>query len=157
MDDVYNLSRTAEAIRQMNVDIIGLQEVDNNTDRHPHDNQAQVLANLTGLTYHLFAKFRDFESGGYGVAILSRFPIESSSTFHFSKPSLLGECFQLSSPFTWTLNLCLFVGAGEPKTCAVPFEGDYCQGAVVVKVNTGSQKIWFGTTHLGWPPQLRNA
>ncbi len=39
MDDVYNLSRTAEAIRLLNVDIVGLQEVDNNTDRHPHDNQ----------------------------------------------------------------------------------------------------------------------
>jgi hypothetical protein len=33
--------------------------------------------------------------------------------------------------------------------CEVPFEGDYCQGAIAIKVDTGSQKIWFGTTHLG--------
>jgi endonuclease/exonuclease/phosphatase family metal-dependent hydrolase len=39
MDNVYNLSRTAEAIQHLKVDIVGLQEVDNNTDRHPHDNQ----------------------------------------------------------------------------------------------------------------------
>jgi len=91
MDDVYNLSRTAEAIRLLNVDIVGLQEVDNNTDRHPHDNQAQVLANLTGLTHHVFAKFRDFENGGYGVAIISRFPIEAAVTLHYSKPSMFGQ------------------------------------------------------------------
>jgi hypothetical protein len=50
-----------------------------------------VLANLTGLTHHVFAKFRDFENGGYGVAILSRFPIEASVTFHYSKPSMFGR------------------------------------------------------------------
>lgn len=131
MDDVYNLSRTAEAIRLMNVDIVGLQEVDNNTDRHPHDNQAQVLANLTGLTHHVFAKFRDFENGGYGVAIISRFPIETAVTLHYSKPSMFGAV------------------TPKAKVCEVPFEGDYCQGAIAIKVDTGSQKIWFGTTTLG--------
>lgn len=50
-----------------------------------------MLANLTGLTHHVFAKFRDFENGGYGVAIISRFPIEAAVTLHYSKPSMFGK------------------------------------------------------------------
>lgn len=96
--------------------------------------QAQKLANMTGLRYYAFGKFRDFENGGYGVAILSRFPIESSIVFRYTKPHT--RISNVDSQL-------------QTAICAIPEEGDYCQGALSVLVNIGREKLWFATTHLG--------
>lgn len=180
MDDVYNLSRTAEAIRMMNVDLIGLQEVDQYTDRHPLDDQVgwatihyqgetsshlimifrglltqpKKLAMLTGLTHYVFGKFRDFENGSYGVAILSRYPIERSQVFHFQKPSgnspsHVRQLLHADHHHHHAEKESLQFQDRRRAECAVPKEGDYCQGAVAIQINTGEQRIWFATTHLG--------
>jgi len=59
-DGVYNLVRTAGAISAMKPDLIGLQEVDNNTQRHFPDDQPNILANLTGMAPY-YASFRPFQ------------------------------------------------------------------------------------------------
>jgi endonuclease/exonuclease/phosphatase family metal-dependent hydrolase len=55
------LSGTAEAISSLNVDIIGLQEVDNLTERHKGDDQMKILSKMTNLPFYKFGKMRDFQ------------------------------------------------------------------------------------------------
>ncbi len=71
-----DLKKTAEAIKAIDADIIGIQEVDRLTNRSGKVDQAQVLANLTGYNL-VFGKTIDFDGGEYGIAILSKHKIES--------------------------------------------------------------------------------
>src|SRR4030095_9008951 len=77
-DDVVKLERTAETIRRLSPDIGGLPEVDDRTKRRGGGAQADELGRMLGL-HAAFGKFMDYQGGGYGLAILSRFPILSSS------------------------------------------------------------------------------
>ncbi len=78
LDRKYDIARTAQAINAINPDLVGLQELDNMTQRHPGDNQLAKLSELTGLKYFVYGKVLDFQGGGYGIGILSRFPILES-------------------------------------------------------------------------------
>eukprot|EP00698_Gefionella_okellyi_P025500 TRINITY_DN9366_c0_g1_i1.p1 TRINITY_DN9366_c0_g1~~TRINITY_DN9366_c0_g1_i1.p1 ORF type:complete len:282 (-),score=56.57 TRINITY_DN9366_c0_g1_i1:76-795(-) len=132
MDDVYNLHRTAQAIVQQAPDIVGLQEVDNCTSRHPGDDQPALLSSLTGMPFYRYGKMRDFEGGGYGIAILSKHPILDTRVLRYNKPGT-------NTP---------------PEDCGTPADKDFCQGALAVLVNvttttSGPLQLWFVTTHLG--------
>jgi len=123
--------------------------------QHEHV-QPKVLANLTGMPYYAFGKFRDFENGAYGVAVLSRYPIEHSQIFHYTKPSsFIREGDAIPDEYTTPLEEMPFVKtmdtAGQKMNlvCEIAEEGDFCQGAVAILVRSGSVKIWFVTTHLG--------
>jgi len=130
MDNVYDLTRTAKQIVALNPDLIALQEVDNNTQRHPGDDQTALLSVMTNLQYYVFAKQRNFQGGGFGVAILSRFPIEGQLNYYYHKPGQSNRT--------------------DPSQCFDTVEGDFCQGIVAIQVAvSGTQKLWFATTHLG--------
>lgn len=81
-DNVFDLARTAEAIRALNADVVGLQEVDVHWgDRSDFVDEAQELAERLGMQA-FFAPIYDFDpltAGAprrqYGVAVLSRYPI----------------------------------------------------------------------------------
>lgn len=75
IDGVVDLQRIAEVIMQAGADLVALQEVDERTRRTGGIDQAGELARLTGM-YHAFAPFMDFQGGRYGLAVLSRFPME---------------------------------------------------------------------------------
>ncbi|SFH24993.1 endonuclease/exonuclease/phosphatase family protein [Pedobacter insulae] len=75
---IIDLDAVAAVINKENPDIVGLQEVDKLTKRCGNVDQAKVLAEKTGLHYQFF-KAIDHDGGEYGVAILSRYPIISSS------------------------------------------------------------------------------
>jgi endonuclease/exonuclease/phosphatase family metal-dependent hydrolase len=63
-------------IKQQGADIVALQEVDVYTARSGASlNEATELARLTGMTAY-FAKAINYGGGEYGVAILSRYPME---------------------------------------------------------------------------------
>lgn len=80
-DGVVDLESIANAIKSANPDLVALQEVDRFTDRSGSDlDQAKKLGELTGMNYY-FAKALDRSNGEYGVAVLSRFPIEKTATF----------------------------------------------------------------------------
>ncbi|BFH61243.1 endonuclease/exonuclease/phosphatase family protein [Paenibacillus azoreducens] len=79
MDHVVNLQRIADVIRSTNPDLVALQEVDRYLIRSGMANQAAVLGRLTGM-HHEFAKALALEGGEYGIAILSRLPMESVHT-----------------------------------------------------------------------------
>lgn len=156
IDNVYNISRTAATIKSYKPMLVGLQEVDNNTARHPGDDQPAILAAKTGLAYR-YAKFRNFEGGGYGIAILSALPIEDTIILYYNKPG-----YSINTP---------------PSQCSNPQPRDYCQGALAIRVsmdipnefpipvsgnNNNKQKngvsntkvpLWFATTHLEVDPR----
>jgi len=78
---VTNLERVAQIIKNEKADIVLLQEVDSATRRSGGVDQVARLRALTG--YHgVFGRAIDYDGGGYGIAILSRWPIVSDTLFH---------------------------------------------------------------------------
>jgi endonuclease/exonuclease/phosphatase family metal-dependent hydrolase len=73
-DNVLNLERTAEVLRRLAPDIVGLQEVDDGAKRTNGVRQAARMGELLGM-HHAFGKFMDFQGGGYGLAVLSKYPV----------------------------------------------------------------------------------
>ncbi|MCY1719359.1 endonuclease/exonuclease/phosphatase family protein [Prolixibacteraceae bacterium Z1-6] len=79
-DGKLNITRTAKAITDSGADIVLLQEVDNKTGRSDGKDQAYELGKQTGMA-NVFGKAIDFSGGGYGVAVLSKYPIlETNNT-----------------------------------------------------------------------------
>ena len=74
---VHNLERVAGIIREARADIVLLQEVDRRTQRSAGEDQLEALGRLTGM-FTAFGKSLDYQGGDYGIAILSRFPIDSA-------------------------------------------------------------------------------
>lgn len=70
-DGEYDYDRIAGIINRLKPDIAALQEIDVKTNRASGIDQAAILAELTGLNY-TFGRAIDFDSGQYGLAILSR-------------------------------------------------------------------------------------
>jgi len=77
-DGKFDYNRIAKIINDLRPDVVALQEVDRKTNRSLGVDQAAVLAELTGL-HHAFGRAIDFDSGQYGLAILSRLPISDVS------------------------------------------------------------------------------
>lgn len=75
---LIDLDAVAAVINVEKPDLVGLQEVDQFTRRSGNIDQAKLLAQKTGLHYQFF-KAIDYDGGAYGIAILSKFPILSSS------------------------------------------------------------------------------
>src|SRR5690606_10004922 len=64
-----------QIIKDENPDLVALQEVDKGVERSGRIDQTAELSVRTGLTGY-FAKARDFQGGDYGVAILSKLPVD---------------------------------------------------------------------------------
>ena len=71
------LDDTAKVLESLKADIIALQEVDDQTLRSEKVNQAEFLGKSLGM-HHVFGKAMNLEGGGYGQAILSKYPILKS-------------------------------------------------------------------------------
>ncbi len=88
---VIDLEAIAQVITKEQPDLVALQEVDVRTGRSGPYHQAEVLSKKTGL-YAYFAKAIDYDGGAYGLAILSRFPIQQPHTYPLpSHPGTGGE------------------------------------------------------------------
>lgn len=140
-DHVYNLTRQANAINQLGngLAMVSLQEVDNMTKRHAGDDQLLILSNKTSMPYYRFAKFRPFQGGSYGIAIMSRLEIIDTRVLHFEKPASSSSDKQKGS---WD------------EKCAVYAPDDFCQGALALLIKVpetpaGARLLWYVTTHLG--------
>ena len=70
MDKALDIERTANVIKGVNPDFVGLQEVDSVAKRSDFVFQAKELGRLTGMHYY-FAPAKEHKSGGlYGIAAL---------------------------------------------------------------------------------------
>ncbi|HEX7089996.1 MAG TPA: endonuclease/exonuclease/phosphatase family protein [Longimicrobiales bacterium] len=70
-----NLDRVAAVLDTLGADIVLLQEVDRRTRRSAGVDQIGELERLTGMR-GAFGKSLDYQGGEYGIAALSRWPIE---------------------------------------------------------------------------------
>jgi endonuclease/exonuclease/phosphatase family metal-dependent hydrolase len=77
VDEAVNLERTAERIRALAPDVVGLQEVDQKVGRSGGVDEPEELGRRLGM-HAAFGRFLDLQGGRYGMAILSRRPIRRS-------------------------------------------------------------------------------
>lgn len=75
-----NMAKLAEDIRALDLDIVGLQEVDMCTSRVKGADTLKELADALGYPYYQFTRAIDYGGGEYGTAILSRYPIIAYET-----------------------------------------------------------------------------
>ena len=80
-----DLKKTAETIKKINPDIIGIQEVDKLTGRSGKIDQGKILAELTGYNI-VYGKAIDHDGGEYGIAVLTKHQIKESH--QISLPSI---------------------------------------------------------------------
>lgn len=78
MDGQIDLHRIADVISLSDADIIGLQEVDKLKPRSDNEDQVRVLAEILGMHYAFGENLPAPGGGGYGNAVLSRYPILST-------------------------------------------------------------------------------
>ena len=84
-----DFTKIVAAIKASGADIVGLQEVDYKTNRAGGVDQAAKIAQLAGYSHYKFFKAFDFNGGGFGVAVLSKYPIANSDQINL--PSGTGE------------------------------------------------------------------
>jgi len=69
-----NLDAIARIIKSLEPDLVALQEVDNKTARAKGLDLTAELSRRTGM-HGVFGKAMDYDGGGYGEAVLSRYPV----------------------------------------------------------------------------------
>jgi endonuclease/exonuclease/phosphatase family metal-dependent hydrolase len=82
LDGRIDLPRVAELIKRERADIVALQEVDKGVQRTARRDLPAELARLTGMTC-VFSNNFHYQGGEYGNAVLTRFPIKSSTNTHY--------------------------------------------------------------------------
>jgi endonuclease/exonuclease/phosphatase family metal-dependent hydrolase len=80
-DNRTDLSRASGVLKELAPDIIALQEVDFLTQRSGRVNQAAQLGNQLGM-HAAFGQFMPYDSGYYGIGVLSRYPIVDTRSIH---------------------------------------------------------------------------
>jgi endonuclease/exonuclease/phosphatase family metal-dependent hydrolase len=101
----YNVGPFADFIRQYDPDFVTLQEVDFKTERNGKKDFTTELAAELGY-FSAFGKAIDYQQGEYGVAILSKYPIEK-----ISNNKLTGNPAEMKEPRT-----VLYVDVIEPQS-----------------------------------------
>lgn len=89
--DVIDLNTIAQTIEKSEADLVALQELDSATSRSGKTFQLKVLADMLGMHYY-YGKAIPYQGGGYGVGILSKYPISEMKTIALpSVPDFDGE------------------------------------------------------------------
>lgn len=78
----------ADVIRQCKADIIGLQEIRDESDDNEYDAQAKIIAEKLGFHYYFAEAIRFGGKNPYGNAIISRYPITSAETILIPDPEV---------------------------------------------------------------------
>lgn len=136
VDGEYDLDRLADTIRDMDADVIGLQEVDVHWgDRSENENTIKLLAEKLGMDYY-FAPIYDLDPDEgskkrkqYGVAVLSEYPIEQTAN---------REITRLSTQ--------------DPDP-----EPELAPGFLEAQIDVDGADVWFYVTHLDYrgDPSIR--
>lgn len=83
MDRRVRPDRIVEVLKEIDADIIAMQEVWSIADRKPEDDQATFIARGLNFEYR-FGENRQLSGGAYGNVILSRWPIAHSHNYDLS-------------------------------------------------------------------------
>ena len=75
LEGAYDLSGKIETIRALQPDLLGLNEVHQNTSHSGFTAQTDTIADALELPYRFFARAIDHDGGQYGIALLSRYPL----------------------------------------------------------------------------------
>ena len=78
-------ARIVDVLREINADVIALQEVVSVEGRTPEENQSAFIAEALGLDYRL-GETRRLNGGSYGNAVFSRLPITFTCNYDLSQP-----------------------------------------------------------------------
>ena len=78
-DRKFDLQRIVKRVMAEKPDVIALQEVDQKTRRASGVDQPAEFARLTGMQV-VFGRNIDYDGGGYGTAVLTRLPVQSSES-----------------------------------------------------------------------------
>jgi len=87
LPEKVDLNKTAEAIKNLELDVIGLNEVYDEGNKKEYVKQTERLAKLAGYKYHAFALGERFSWTTIGNAVLSRYPILEVKSIIVEKPS----------------------------------------------------------------------
>jgi endonuclease/exonuclease/phosphatase family metal-dependent hydrolase len=79
VDRRYRLERTTEVLQALDADVVLLQEVAEGMPQCGMDNQLEELSEALELGHTTFGAEHRFRVGGYGNAILSRYPLTDSA------------------------------------------------------------------------------
>ena len=71
----WDFKQIADDIIENDLDIVGLQEVDQLCNRSKRSDTIKILSVSTGMKYYAFFKCINYDGGEYGTAILSKYPI----------------------------------------------------------------------------------
>lgn len=98
LDGELDLAAIADVIRSSGADVVGLQEVDRHwSDRSRFNDQLAELAErlhmyaFWGPIYNLPSTERGHPSRGYGLAVLSRYPILEAKNYELTRLPSVGE------------------------------------------------------------------
>lgn len=83
---LYGLEKVAQVIQEAKPDVVALQEVDIGAMRSGQVDQPAQLAAATGLLNRTYFQATTKSHGAYGVALLSRFPLEAPSQYRLPAP-----------------------------------------------------------------------
>jgi endonuclease/exonuclease/phosphatase family metal-dependent hydrolase len=85
VDRRYAPARVAEVIKNLDPDVLLLQEVDHDVPRSNRDRQVDLLGDMIGMRYRSWFPNVDVRGGGYyGNAILSRYPLVETTNIDLS-------------------------------------------------------------------------
>ncbi|MGE5187013.1 MAG: endonuclease/exonuclease/phosphatase family protein [Acidobacteriota bacterium] len=85
VDRRYEPERVADVLKNLEPDVLLLQEVDHNVPRSNRDRQVDLLGELVGMRYRTWYPNVAIRGGGeYGNAILSRYPLIESTNIDLS-------------------------------------------------------------------------
>ena len=74
------ISKLASNITDANLDIVGLQEIDQNTSRNGFKDTIKILSECSGYKYYAFFKAISVFGGEYGIGVLSKYPITQTQS-----------------------------------------------------------------------------
>lgn len=85
-DRKYRLDRTIAVLRELDADVVCLQEVDEHVPRSSRDRQGGKLAAELGYPYHALALNVPVKGGAYGNLVLSRHPLRRPHNLDLTIP-----------------------------------------------------------------------
>ena len=83
MDRKFSPERIVDVLREVDADVVALQEVLSHSNSHRRENQAEFIAEELGMKFSL-GENRILKGGKYGNAVLSRLPMKTAENFDIS-------------------------------------------------------------------------